>query len=312
MRAAASASAIPLAAGAGFAPYKAFIYYRPSGAPLPIVVVEGHVGWGFQDGFGTYVVGSVENYAGGAYVPAERKGAWIAHVTDPFVTHGTGDPTHKGINTRYDLYKVITVPSPNPSAALSTAIFERDKTPYEGLRNNCTDYVRKVLRAYGVEFTPPQLHPPSPKAFWESLGGGVGSKLNVTWPNSKYDIALYTGYDRKGLRDQLVSMDGASQFDLECEGASNDDPSLFRVSNIVVRRGYIAVYDTVGLEGGARLLGPGTDARASEVLPSGEILSWFAAADKFGARNPPRGDLEERFPSRAAKAQHLRNLRAIP
>ena len=301
----------PTLLGAGFAPYRAFIFYRPSGAPLPGLAVQGHVGWGFQDGFGTYVVGSVENTSGGFSVPPAHKDAWISHVLDPLALPGAGDLVGKGSITRYDLYKTFTVDSPNPTAATATAVYEKERTPYNGLHNNCTDYVRKVLRSYGVNFNAQQLRPAAPQAFWKTLPSKE-LQLNQVWPNSTYDVTLYSQTSRRGLRDQIIGKDANPQHDLECRGSEGTDLSLFRVTNVVVRRGYVAVYDDTDLSGNGVLLSPGSDKSATDVFPSGDILSWFAAPSRFDPKSPPRLQSRERFPTAAARAAHMHSLTATP
>lgn len=167
----------------------AYIFIKPDQA-----VKQGHIGWGFMLGDGSYRYGSTEN-------PMKEGlgGVWEALTIDPGKDNGYWEGTSnteqemfddmKNVNdgrarpadrypfgfrsSGYTHYKVTLVLSPNPSNA-AEAGRHCQRTGFKGLGWNCLDQTYRVLEDYGVDKTTvmpwKQTHP-SPNYWFNDFGG---------------------------------------------------------------------------------------------------------------------------------------------
>lgn len=215
---------------------KAFIFFRPSGAPFAGQNF-GHVGWGFQLKNGLINVGSVENPGGGPVAHPGKTGFWQKNVGNPFQEMGSMVSYHP----RYDQYKVIEVPNFNEIKALSTVEWVSQQG-YIVATANCMNYVYHVLTSYGASLpNPSQIQNWVPKDWFNYIKSPPYVLMNPQFP---IDISLYQDINGYG---ECYLIQGNTEFkynrNLHQKGWGD------KVSSIAVRGGYLAVYQDINFGG---------------------------------------------------------------
>ena len=212
---------------------KAYIFLRPSGAPLAGQNL-GHVGWGFQLKNGLVNVGSVENPGGSPVAHPGNTGFWQKTVNNPFEEMGSRVSYHP----RYDFYKEIEVANFNEDLALSTVEWVSQQG-YIAAKANCMDFVFRVLSGYGANLPDPS-----------QLGNWIPNDwFNKVQPENYYwimfrqfpiDISMYEDINGHG---ECYLIQGNTEF--KYNRNLHDKGWGDKVSSIALRGGCLAVYQDI-------------------------------------------------------------------
>lgn len=125
----------------------------------------GHVGWMFNLPDGNYVAGAVENPKGTPVCAPAEMGFW--NVV-------TQNPSHEFIIRGYDAFKMFSISSPNPKAALDTVKWISEQ-PYNVMGQNCMDDTYDVIHSFGAVGIPKPFNKVTPNAWFDSFNYPVQS-----------------------------------------------------------------------------------------------------------------------------------------
>jgi uncharacterized membrane protein HdeD (DUF308 family) len=165
---------------------RALVFVRHSGANG-----LGHVGWAFEWANGWFNVGAVENENSRPFETPAEMGFWSAHTLDPIET------VQKHVKL-YEEYKIFYVTQPHMKEAWKTVIWE-SRQPYTVFRQNCSDVVYDILRAYGVPELIDPVEAPEPNDWYDALPGR-GYSIDT---NPKIPIHLHT-FSKRALPTQEI------------------------------------------------------------------------------------------------------------
>ncbi len=156
---------------------RAIVFVRHSGANG-----LGHVGWAFEWANGWFNVGALENENSRPIEVPSEMGFWSAHTLDPI---GTVQKHFKP----YEEYKIFYVTQPHMKEAWKTVIWE-SRQPYTLFRQNCSDVVYDILRAYGVPELIDPVEAPAPNDWYDTLPGrGYSIETNPKIPIHLYKLS---------------------------------------------------------------------------------------------------------------------------
>lgn len=301
------ASSLP-AAALGMPPFpNAYVFCRPGGA-ITAAGVFGHVGFAFATEGYKYGVGSVEN-AHNILSPA-GKDYWFVETANPLERAGAWDNVRVGFQTRYDYFKRLTAPIPNVAAARRAADAIQS-WPFRAPGKDCLDAVRFVLHEYGVPMTHQQRFVTvGPNAFFDSLPGSPIA-IDVPWPGAAIDASLYTLFNRRGIRDDLVSPSATLADDDISYDPTGDRPQI-PWSSVVVRRGMLALYSEPGFTGDVHVMRPYDFLNSQDLSGWPSIGSYVLHDGEFDPRNPPLDGLGSRFANRATRSTYYDDLQRQP
>jgi hypothetical protein len=232
---------------------------------------------------------------------------WTQDNLDPVTFMSTEVPY--GRKTRYDMCKKISVEVPNIAAA-QTAIARIKDIDYNLFSRNCRTDTVEILQAYGVSGLPGGARP-------SGFFGGVSAEiipLTAAWPGLGLDFSLYSEPDQFGLRDDPdVNQDGYVADPSADENPNGPDwPAPF-IGSILVRRGYLALYEKNGYQGEIQLVPAGSVFNFRQLpWPEQGIGSWYASVTDFDASAIPGLNVTPRFSGIDDRRDHQRQLGSPP
>jgi len=287
-------------------PYSAYVFARPGGAII-MGFPYGHVGFGFQVDERTVRVGAVECDQGSTSHVKNAMDFWTKDTPDPL---GVMASETKSPKTRYDMCKIITVSTPNVAAAVAQ-VSRIESVDYNLLSQNCRTDAVQILEAFGVTGLPGGARP-------SGFFGGIHATivpLVAPWPTLQLDFSLYAEPDQFGLRDDPdANANGYVADPTADENPNGPDWPLMPINSILVRRGYLALFDQQSYTGNVQLVNAGrVFNRMSLEWQDKTIRSWYAStspiADPTGlASTAPLS----RFSSPTERVAHAQNLGLPP
>ena len=305
--AAAVASSLPGSTGTFY------VFWRPGGAQLNILV-EGHVGFAYQNGDFEFIAGAVEE-AHGDTSPG-GKDFFLRLTPNPLLTMGAANNVNASppYVTRYDFYKAITVKNARPEAARAK-LAEIAREPFIIGIYDCLAAVRSAFWAYGGDFSPYVAFTRGPSNFFRSLSDpwSPQSPIVIPWPEAQLDASFYSQIDREGLRDDVVSADGGGiiydNFTPDL-GATEEMPSYSKQSSILVRRGFAAVYEELNCSATGNLISLRTGDFVNLRNLGWQGQSYCISANAFDPHEPPIIGRPPRFASDADRQEYFQTLQS--
>ena len=284
--------------------YNGCVFCRPAGAVI-LGFPYGHVGFGFQVDDHTYCVGAVEVVNG--QTRHDLMNFWTALTDDPLRFMCTQNPY--GPLTRYDMAKMVAVPSPVVAAAQSK-MKTISQIDYNLFSQNCRTDTVEILEAYGVTGLPGGSRP-------SGFFGGVAAPIQpllLPWPTYMLDVSLYTQTDQFGLRDDVNLTEDGVIADPACNQRADGNPDAPQpiVSCVAVRRGYVALYPDQSYQGEPVQLSAGQIKNFRD-LPWADktIRSYCASSQPFDATGvDPQAD--PRFNNPTERDYHIARLQLPP
>jgi hypothetical protein len=216
---------------------KAFVFARPS-TPRLMGQEFGHVGWGLQIAGNKFYIGAVENTNGHPVTPPEKMDYWAEITNEPLGKFSLGP---LGVATKYDLYKEISVETPDVDNAVKMMNHIKGKY-YNVLSQNCMDSAYDILYAYGATNLPdPRSVENLAPIFWFNRIGVESQVLLAS--DQSIDIAVYENPCMESSVKRFIGNSAIKIPNIAREKLG------FSISSIVVKRGTAKLYSQLNCQG---------------------------------------------------------------
>jgi hypothetical protein len=290
-------------------PHNAYVFARPGGA-LILGLPYGHVAFGFQtDDTGTICVGGVEVVTGKTSHVGNAMDFWKELTTDPLTFMSSQTPY--GIETRYDMCKILNVNESNIAAAM-TEVAKLANVDYNLLSQNCRTDTVQVLQSYGVTGLPGGARP-------SGFFGGIDAPivpLTAPWPGKALDFSLYEEPEQYGIRDDPDLNEYGYVADPTADQNPNgpDFPPRY-YNSFLLRRGFLVLFPEENYAGTPFIAPVGRVVDFRELpWPDKMVCSWYAAPESSdpSAVTSRADQIVPRFGSDAERKSHHAQLGLPP